>query len=132
MSDEKKEAWVLYDGQCPFCTRYVQWIRLRENLTVHLVDARQESELKAEATRRGYDLDRGMILKYGADFYAGDQAMNMLSLMSTPSDFFNRLMISIFSSGPRARCIYPALAAIRLAVVLALGRGRINNKKKVP
>jgi predicted DCC family thiol-disulfide oxidoreductase YuxK len=129
MTQKKKEAWIVYDGDCPFCSRYVRWLRLKENLDVHLVDARHPGALKDEATALGYDLDRGMVLKYDGNFYAGDRAMHMLALMSTPSGLFNRLMIRIFSSSARAKALYPALSAGRRAVVLMLGRGEIGNLK---
>ena len=37
-----REAWLVYDGDCPFCSAYVRFVRLRDAVgTVHLVDARE-------------------------------------------------------------------------------------------
>ena len=27
---KRSDAWLVYDGDCPFCSRYVQYLRLRE------------------------------------------------------------------------------------------------------
>jgi predicted DCC family thiol-disulfide oxidoreductase YuxK len=126
---QREDIYILYDGECPFCTRYVQWVRLKDRLTVHLVNAREESALRDEATALGHDLDRGMIVKYGGSLYHGDAAMMLLSALTTPSDMFNRLMVRLFRSKRRAKVVYPALAFARRVTVLALGRGTIRNLK---
>lgn len=126
-SDESVE--ILYDGDCPFCTRYVRWLRLRKNLKTSLVSARESSPLRDEATRLGYDLDRGMLVRYGGRFYYAEEAITILTLLSTPSDTFNKLVIALLRSPRRAKILYPVFALIRRATVLALGRGTIGNLK---
>ncbi len=120
-------SWILYDGECPFCSAYIRHVRLRKNLNVHLIDAREDSALRKEMTATGYDLDRGMIVKYGGTIYYADAAMVMLSLLSTQSDFFNKTMALVFRSSTRAKYFYPALSLFRRMTVLALGRGKIKN-----
>ena len=48
--------------ECPFCSRYAAYQRLREEYTLHLVDARAEPEL---AGSYGLDLNEGMIIDLG-------------------------------------------------------------------
>lgn len=129
MTQDKEEILILYDGDCPFCTRYVKWLRLKDNLSARLVNAREDSELRDEATKAGYDLDRGMLVKYGDRHYHGDAAMTLLSLLSTPSGFFNRVIALLFRSERRAKILYPVFAFFRKMTVLALGRGTIKNLK---
>lgn len=129
MTDGKEEILILYDGDCPFCSRYVEWLRLKENLSAKLVNAREDSALRDEATKLGLDLDRGMMVKYGGKIYHGDAAMTLLSLLSTPSGFFNRVIAALFRSERRAKILYPVFAFFRKMTVLALGRGTIKNLK---
>src|SRR6185437_10214690 len=56
------DVWVVYDGQCPFCSSYVRLYRIRERGSrVSLIDARSAHPLVDEVRRRNLDLDRGMV-----------------------------------------------------------------------
>lgn len=123
---DRGEAWLIYDGDCPFCSRYVALLRLREAVgTVHLIDARDGGPLVAECMARGFDLDEGMALKIGTRIYHGDDCIHALALMSSGVGIFNRLNAAIFRSPRRARLLYPLLRACRNATVRLLGRGTI-------
>jgi predicted DCC family thiol-disulfide oxidoreductase YuxK len=120
-------AVVIYDGQCPFCSTYVRLARLREAVgTVDLVDARSGSTVVQEAVGAGLNLDKGMVLKYGGQFYYGASCLNMLSLLSSRIGLFNRLMALAFARPAIARLAYPVLQAGRNAILKLLGRNRIQ------
>jgi predicted DCC family thiol-disulfide oxidoreductase YuxK len=127
------ETWVVYDGQCPFCSRYVQLVRLRETLgQVRLIDARKGGPQVDEVRRAGLDLDDGMVLKLDGRLYHGADCINMLALLSTPSSGFNRLNAALFRSPTASRLLYPVLRAGRNAVLRLLGRGKIEPQNSPP
>ena len=67
--DQRGDAWLVYDGDCPFCSRYVQYLRLRQAAgPVRLVNAREGGPLVDELQRAGLDLDEGMVLKLGGRY----------------------------------------------------------------
>lgn len=120
------EAVIVYDGECPFCSRYVAMVRLRESLgRVRLVNARDPDPLVAELRRKGFDLDEGMVLKLGDRLYHGADCINMLALLSTPSGMFNRLNGMIFRSRTVSKLLYPVLRAGRNTVLMLLGRTKL-------
>jgi predicted DCC family thiol-disulfide oxidoreductase YuxK len=120
-------AWIVYDGQCPFCSRYVQLLRLRESLgAVRLIDAREGGQIVEELQRAGVDLDEGMVLKLDDRLYHGHDCIHVLALLSTPSGLFNRINAAVFRSSLSARMLYPVLRAGRNAVLRFLGRGKIR------
>jgi predicted DCC family thiol-disulfide oxidoreductase YuxK len=122
-----RTAWIVYDGQCPFCSRYVQLLRLRESLgAVRLIDAREGGPIVEELQRAGVDLDEGMVLKLDDRLYHGHDCIHVLALLSTPSGLFNRINAAVFRSAPTARMLYPVLRAGRNAVLRLLGRGKIR------
>jgi predicted DCC family thiol-disulfide oxidoreductase YuxK len=120
-------ALIVYDGQCPFCSRYVRLIRLRQSVgPVELLDARQNGPAVAEINAAGVDLNEGMALKLGDRWHYGDECVHMLALLSTPSTMFNKLNGAVFRSRPTARLLYPVLRAGRNLALWLLGRDKIH------
>jgi len=120
-------ATVFYDGQCPFCSAYVRLLRLRESVgEVILVDARQMTAETLDLVDRGIDLNEGMALKIGGRIYHGDECVHALAMLTTSSRWFNRLNGMLFSSGRRARIIYPVMRAGRNAGLWLLHRKKLD------
>lgn len=121
-------AYIVYDGECPFCTRYVKLLRLREAVgKVELVNARDASHpVVARVRAHGVVLDEEMALVLGDKIYAGAECINRLALMSTQSLWFNRVNAAVFSSPKAARFLYPFLRAGRRAALALLGRQKID------
>jgi predicted DCC family thiol-disulfide oxidoreductase YuxK len=126
---KKQKIEILYDGDCPFCSRYVQWLRLKERFDVTLINARAESPLKKHATDLSMNLDRGMVVFYAEKLYWGPEAMTLLTELSKNTGLFNRLMVFLFSAPKRSKIFYPAFAFMRWVAVLVMAKGEINNLK---
>src|SRR5262245_11758090 len=119
--------FVVYDGDCPLCSRYVSVLRLRDSFgPFELIDARTGHAAARELAARGYDLDEGMALIDGERIYFGDECVNRLALMSTPVGVFNRLNAAIFRSPRLSALLYPLLRTGRNAVLWLLGRPKIG------
>lgn len=116
------ESWIAYDGQCPFCQAYVRLTRLRESGAFSLIDARGAHPALEEVRRAGLDLNEGMVVKHGGRLYHGADAMHLLSLLSTRSGVFNRVMALLFGRPRLARLLYPVLRAGRNLTLRLLGR----------
>ena len=118
--------WLLYDGECPFCSSYVSYVRLRESVgPVTLADARKYPLLVAKAKARGYDIDEGMVLKLDGQYYFGGDCIHALSLLTTRSGMLNRINRVLFRSKAVARLAYPVLRSGRNLALILLGRRRI-------
>jgi predicted DCC family thiol-disulfide oxidoreductase YuxK len=119
--------WLLYDGDCPFCSSYVSYVRLRDAVgPITLADARRCPTLVAESRALGYDIDVGMVLKLDGRYYFGGDCIHALSLLTTPSGTFNRMNRALFRSRRVARLAYPILRAGRNIALVVLGRRRIG------
>jgi predicted DCC family thiol-disulfide oxidoreductase YuxK len=120
-------AWIVYDGQCPFCSRYVTLLRLRDAIgPVALVDAREGGPIVDEIRAAELDLDEGMVLKVDGRLYHGDECLHRLALLSTPSSLFNRVNAAVFRSATASRLLYPVLRSGRNAALRLLGRPKLN------
>jgi predicted DCC family thiol-disulfide oxidoreductase YuxK len=62
---------VYYDGQCPFCSRYMQLYRLRQgDKELVLINVRNDVATLAEVTAMGLDIDNGMVVQLDDIRYA--------------------------------------------------------------
>lgn len=124
---EVGEAWLVYDGDCPFCTRYTHYLRLRQAVgEVRLIDAREGGEVVAMLDRRQVNLDEGMVLILGERCYHGADCLHALALLSSPVDWFNRLNHALFRRSALARTAYPLLRGGRNLVLRLMGRRPIK------
>ena len=118
---------LVYDGECPFCARYVAMTRLRASAgSLTILNAREPHQLIEELIADGYDLDDGMVLKAGDKIYHGDQAVHALALLSSRIGWFNRLNFLVFRSETLSRVLYPILRARRNTVLRLLRRQKIH------
>lgn len=123
----KGTLFVYYDGECPFCSRYMQLYRLRQgDNELALINVRNDAAKLAEFNDIGLDIDNGMVVQLDGTSYTGAQAMEILALLSSPSDRFNRVNRWVFSRPRLARFLYPILVAGRNLTLRLLRRDKIN------
>jgi predicted DCC family thiol-disulfide oxidoreductase YuxK len=121
------DVWVVYDGECPFCSSFVLLYRIREHAKhVHLIDARSPHPIVDEVRRQRLDLNEGMAVKFKGRFYHGADAMNILAILGSGTTLFNRLNRALFRRPGVARLLYPLLARGRLITLRLLGRPLIG------
>jgi predicted DCC family thiol-disulfide oxidoreductase YuxK len=121
------DVWVVYDGECPFCSSFVLLYRIREHAKhVHLIDARSPHPMVDEVRRQRLDLNEGMAVKFKGRFYHGADAMNILAILGSGTTLFNRINRALFRRPGVARLLYPLLARGRLITLRLLGRPLIG------
>jgi predicted DCC family thiol-disulfide oxidoreductase YuxK len=118
--------YLLYDGDCPLCSRFVAMTRLRETLPgFHLIDARDDPQLVALHRSEGREINDGMILAVGDAFHHGADALSGIAGITTSSSLFNRANAVLFRSAPVARAVYPSMRAGRNLLLRLLRREMI-------
>ena len=125
---DREEILLIYDKECPVCDNYCRLVRVEESAgNLKLIDAREPSDVLAEISALGLDIDQGMVLKMDGQLYYGADAIHALALASSRSGFFNRLNYLIFYSSRVSRFVYPALRGGRNLLLKILGKTKINN-----
>lgn len=120
-------TWLVYDGDCPVCSRYVRLVRLRESVgDVRVLNARDGGPVVDEIVRRGLDLDEGMVLIHQGRYYHGSDCIHMLAMLASPSGLFNRLNAAVFRSPGLSRALYPVLRFGRNTLLKILGRSPLE------
>jgi predicted DCC family thiol-disulfide oxidoreductase YuxK len=120
-------TYIVYDGDCPFCSRYVAILRLRDAVgKVELINAREPHPVVQMLQSKNVELDEGMALVQGDLISHGDECIHKLALMTTPSGVFNRINAAIFRSAAAARILYPVLRLGRNTALRMLGRKKLR------
>jgi predicted DCC family thiol-disulfide oxidoreductase YuxK len=128
--NETPQIVLVYDRECPVCTAYCRTLAIRElDRNMQILNAREDHPQVREIKRLGLDLDEGFVLRIGADYYHGAEAIHRLALLSTPSGVFNRLNYFIFRSQTLSRLLYPVLRLGRNLLLAILGRARIMDQQ---
>lgn len=118
---------ILYDGNCPFCSAYIRFLRLKKTFPdVKIINARHESPYVEEVTNAGIDLNEGMAAKYHDHWYHGDECVHFLALATSPVGIFNKVTGWVFKSPQRAKVLYPFLRRGRNMALFFLGREKIG------
>jgi len=117
--------WLVYDGDCPFCSATARMYRLRKSVgDLVVVDARTagDTPLMREIAARGLDLNDGIVASFGGRLYHGADALHLLAMLGSDSGVVNRLNVLLFRNRTTAGAAYPFMKAARNGVLKLLGR----------
>ncbi len=117
--------WLVYDGDCPFCTATAHMYRLKQAVgTLHIVNARDAggTPLMQEIAAQGLDLNQGIVAQFNGKLYHGVDALHLLALLGSKKGWLNRLNIALFRNRATVAFAYPCLKFIRNAALRLLGR----------
>lgn len=120
------EAFLIYDGDCPFCRNYTSFVKVTRALpSLRLISARDGGPEVDEAQRRGFDLDQQMVLMIGDEWFTGEAAMAELARRAERLRAVNQILRRLFEKPRFGRFLYNRLVQGRLLVLRLLGRKKI-------
>ena len=121
-------GYIVYDGECPYCSRFVEMLRLRAAIgDVKLVNARDDHPIVAWIREKKIDLNEGLVFIQNGKVSHGHECIHKIALLTSPSDAFNRLNALIFRSDTAARLLYPILRFGRNTTLKLLGRRKLDS-----
>ena len=124
------DVYFVYDGDCPVCQYAAHALRIREAVgRLQLVNAREQEghPILSEVNARRYDLDEGMVIKFGERFYHGADALGIMALLGSRAGWFNRMNALLFRSKTIARLLYPPMRSGRNLLLRMKGISKIGN-----
>lgn len=115
MSENSDQTlWLIYDGDCPLCSSTAKALKIRKAVgTLLIINAREPHPVVEEIHQAGLDLNTGMVLKFNDTLYHGADALNVLAMIGTQNDWFNRCNVLLFRSKFLTKLFYPVFKAIR-------------------
>jgi predicted DCC family thiol-disulfide oxidoreductase YuxK len=120
-------ATLVYDGACPFCTRFATMVRLRAAVgAVELVNARDGGPVIDRLCAKGIDLDQGNVFSYGGRDYVGPEAMQAIATLTGLEGLFGRIAAWMIAAPGRARLLYPLLRGVRNLMLKLKGEPQLG------
>lgn len=102
---------LYYDGDCPFCNRYADILKLKKCFDINICDARVDFSWKD--LNKDLILDDGVILIYENKFYQGVEAIDMLLSVCKYDGIFFSLQKFIFSNKLLGNIVYSCFKFFR-------------------
>lgn len=126
-TEEKQVLYLVYDGECILCRNTAQALKIKQSVgQLQIINARESHPLVKELQTKGYDLNEGIVVKLGDQYFHGKAAVHMLATLSTPSDTFNRLTAWCFKYKLVVFILYPVLKFVRNTLLF------LKKAKKIP
>lgn len=119
---EKTSAILYYDGECPICSHFAAYARLRKTLEFELTNAREHPDKLREFKKQGVDINSGMILDMEGTLYHGEKAMVVLETFINSRGPLDNVLKFLYSSPAFMRFAYPVLKALRIFLMRMMGR----------
>ena len=130
-SEKAEGLQIVYDGECPFCSRFVTLYKAKSVVgKVDLIDAREDHPAVRLVKSKGLDLDEGMAVLWDGQIYHGAEAVHFMAMVGAESSVFNKINKLIFRSKPLARALYPMMVAGRNLTLRLLGRRSLAKAEK--
>lgn len=124
---DRPSSFLLYDGECPVCSRFVLWSRIKEaRPEIRLLDARQNPDLVAEFRSAGIEINDTMLLRLDGKDYVGADAMAALERFMPGEGLAPRLLRKLVASRGALRLAYPVLVRLRKLLLALMGRSQIR------
>lgn len=123
MTDNTDKIIIAYDGDCPFCSSYIRMQRLQNlGMDISLINFRDDPALVESLKQRDLDPNRGMYVQMGSAEYYADEAVTVISSLTTSKNWINIGFKWWFKNQTRAKFLYPVLRSVRNISIKALGR----------
>lgn len=98
------KVFLYYDGECPFCNRYADFLKLKKCFDLTIYDAR--INLSWKKYKKDIILDDGVILIFENKCYQGVSAVEMLISICKYDGVFYSLQKFIFTNKFLGNIVY--------------------------
>ena len=105
------KVFLYYDGDCPFCNRYADILKLKKCFDLNICDARVD--LTWKDCNKNIVLDDGVILIFEDKCYQGVHAVEMLLTICKYDGAFFNLQKFIFSNKFLGNIVYTCFKFFR-------------------
>ena len=115
----KQKITLYYDKQCPFCTKYANLLKLKENFEITLKDARENLD-EISVLCKNLDINDGFIVIYKNDSFQGAKALEFLNRAVDKTTILGKLHFFFAYENIFSKFLYKTLFILRKIALFIL------------
>ena len=115
----KQKLTLYYDKQCPFCSKYANLLKLKENFEINLKDARENLD-EISVLCKNLDINDGFIVIYKNDCFQGAKALEFLNRAVDKTTILGKLHFFFAYENIFSKFLYKTLFILRKIVLFIL------------
>ena len=115
----KQKITLYYDKQCPFCTKYANLLKLKENFEITLKDARENLN-EISVLCKNLDINDGFIVIYKNDCFQGAKALEFLNRAVDKTTILGKLHFFFAYENTFSKFLYKTLFILRKIALFIL------------
>jgi hypothetical protein len=115
----KQKITLYYDKQCPFCSKYANLLKLKENFEITLKDAR-ENQSEISLICPNLNINDGFIVIYENNCFQGAKALGFLNSAVDKDTFLGKLHFIFRYDNIFSKILYNVLFILRKIILFVL------------
>jgi hypothetical protein len=115
----KQKLTLYYDNQCPFCSKYANFLKLKENFEITLKDAR-ENQSEISLVCENLNINDGFIVIYENNCFQGVKALELLNSAVDKDTFLGKLHFIFRYDNIFSKILYKILFILRKIILFVL------------
>ena len=117
----KQKLTLYYDKQCPFCSKYANLLKLKENFHIILKDVR-ENQSEISLLCGNLDINDGFIVVYKDDCFQGAKALAFLNSAVDKTTLLGKLHFFFRYNNLFSNLLYKLFFILRKIILFILGK----------
>jgi predicted DCC family thiol-disulfide oxidoreductase YuxK len=117
----KNKIILYYDKQCPFCSKYANLLKLKENFEITLKDARENLD-EIALLCGNLNINDGFIVVYKDNCFQGSKALEFLNNAVDKTTLLGKLHFLFKYDNSLSHLLYKLLFILRKIILFILGK----------
>ena len=115
----KQKIILYYDKQCPFCSKYANFLKLKKNFEITLKDVR-ENQSEISLVCENLNINDGFIVIYENNCFQGEKALAFLNSAVDKDTLLGKLHFFFASENIFSKILYKILFVLRKVILFIL------------
>lgn len=117
----KQKLTLYYDKQCPFCSKYANFLKLKENFEITLKDARENLD-EISLICENLNINEGFIVVYKNDCFQGARALAFLNSAVDKTTILGKFHFFFRYDNLFSNLLYKLFFILRKIILFILGK----------